>query len=324
MSNPDRGVGCVKLGSSTSGRSERSEIRLVQQAIDMGYTVFDTADVYGGGASERLLGKAVRGRRDAVRIATKFGYDVRDRSPVEQWLRRRVGGLHRSLRASTSGRRDRRSHDPLRPPTSDGGGRDFSAGHLRGAVEGSLRRLAVEHIDVYQFHGATTIADDAMAALLELRDDGKIGMIGLGAETYAAVRATMTVGELEVVQLPFGLLDREPLDGIFDQLAGAGRRIWVRGILGGGLLSRAMSTPDAVEGHPKAAAIRAFDGVARTWGMSLDELAIRWVCTVAPADLVLFGMSSSAHLGRNLALADEGPLPAELCTEIAAVPTAGG
>lgn len=321
MSAPHRGLGCVNLGSAASRHSERSEVRLVQHAIDLGYTVFDTADVYGAGASERLLGRAVRGRRDRVRIATKGGYAVRERSAAEQWLRRRVGAVVRSRPGAAPGRRDARSHDPQEQPPTGDGGRDFSADRLRSAVEGSLRRMGVDHIDVYQLHGASTIGDDTMAALVELRETGKIGAIGLGAETYAAVRATMPARDLQVVQMPFGLLDREPLDGLFGDVAGAGRQIWVRGILGGGLLAQAMSDPDAVASHPKASMIRGFGEVARRWDMPLDELAVRWVCTVAPADVVLFGISSPSHLGRNLALADADPLPAELCAEVAAIPT---
>jgi aryl-alcohol dehydrogenase-like predicted oxidoreductase len=155
-----------------------------------------------------------------------------------------------------------------------------------------------------------------------LREAGKIRAVGLGAETYEAVCETMTTPDLAVVQLPFGLLDPQPLDGIFDQLRHAGRQIWVRGVLGGGLVAGAMSAaPDTVRNHPKAAMIRAFDDVARRWAMPLDELAVRWACTIAPADVVLFGISSPSHLARNLELTNEQPLSAELCAEVTAIQT---
>lgn len=328
MSAPQLGLGCVKLGTATS---ERAEIRLIHQAIDMGFTVFDTADVYGAGSSERVLGKAVRGRRDGLSVATKGGYVVRERAPWEQWLRRRAGALPASVRPSDPRRRTGRSHDPLEPRSArqrpagtqprGGGGQDFSADHLRSAVEGSLRRMGLEHIDVYQFHGADRIDDDSMAMLIELREAGVIGSVGLGAENYEAVRETMRTPDLAVVQLPFGLLDPQPLDGIFGQLGRVGRQTWVRGILGGGLVARAMSAPDEALDHPKAATVRALDEVARRWAMPLDELAIRWACTLAPADVVLFGVSSPSHLGRNLEFATGEPLPADVCADVTAVQT---
>ena len=81
------GLGCVSLGSG-AGRREADDVRLVHAAIDLGVTVFDTADAYGGGASEHVLGRAIKRRRDEVVIATKGGFVFRDRHPAEQWARR--------------------------------------------------------------------------------------------------------------------------------------------------------------------------------------------------------------------------------------------
>ena len=92
------GLGCVNLGSST-GTSERAGVRLVHAALDAGITLFDTADAYGAGASERVLGRALRGRREGVEIATKGGYCFEQRSMLEQRVRRlaapAIAGLRR-------------------------------------------------------------------------------------------------------------------------------------------------------------------------------------------------------------------------------------
>lgn len=285
----------------------------------MGCTVFDTSDAYGAGSSERLLGRAVRGRRDEVTIATKGGYVVRERSVFEQRLRRGAARVRTSLPLRDASPNGGRSYDPLAPNAGAHAAQDFSPGHLVEAVEASLRRLGVEHIDVYQLHGASTCPDDAMAALLALRDAGKIGAVGLGAETYAAVRTTLRVPQLDVIQLPFGLLDPEPLRELFDQLRRTGRTIWVRGALGGGLLARAMASLDSVCDHPKSARIRAFQQLAQDSDLTLDELAIRWVCTMASPDVLLVGMSSPSHLASNLAHARADLLPADVCAAVAAI-----
>lgn len=319
MSATRIGCGCAQLGSATNRAPARSQIRLVHQAIDMGCTVFDTSDAYGAGSSERMLGRAIRGRRDEVTIATKGGYVVRERSAVEQRLRRGAAKVRTALPRRDVPPTGGRSYDPLGTDAGARMAQDFSPAHLVTAVEGSLRRLIVDHIDVYQLHGASTCSDDAMAALLALRDAGKIGAIGLGAETYAAVEASMQVPELDLVQLPFGLLDPEPLEGLFDHLGRAGRTVWIRGVLGGGLFARAMTSLDLVRDHPKSARIRAFQRLAQQYGMPLDELAIRWACSVASPNVLLVGMSSESHLARNLAHARAAPLPGDLSVAVTAV-----
>src|SRR4051794_41601541 len=86
------GLGCVGLGSGAD-RRVADDVRLVRAAIDLGVTTFDTADVYGGGASEHVLGRAIGQRRDEVVVATKGGFVFRARPPVEQWARRRAKTL---------------------------------------------------------------------------------------------------------------------------------------------------------------------------------------------------------------------------------------
>ena len=93
------GFGCVNLGSASSGRSTRDDVRLVREAVDLGVRRFDTADVYGSGASERTLGRALATRRDEVFVATKGGYVFRERTGAEQAARRIVGAARARRRA---------------------------------------------------------------------------------------------------------------------------------------------------------------------------------------------------------------------------------
>src|SRR4051812_37458985 len=101
------GFGCVGLGSAGGGRSVRRDVHLVREALDLGVGTFDTADVYGTGASERTLGRALRGRRDEASTATKGGYAFRERTAVEQSLRRVAsrtrGRLPRSAPGAAAG-----------------------------------------------------------------------------------------------------------------------------------------------------------------------------------------------------------------------------
>ncbi len=137
---PVVGIGCNAFGT----RMDLDEVQaVVDAAIDHGATFFDTADVYGLGASEELLGRALGSRRDDVVVATKFGMDMQGRS-------------------------------------GDDGGRRGSAAYIRTSVEGSLRRLGTDHLDLYQLHvpDPRTPIEETLGALDELVTAGKVRAIG--------------------------------------------------------------------------------------------------------------------------------------------------
>ena len=150
------GLGCNNLGRPGSRTEDQAgATAVVHAALDAGITLFDTADIYGKefGLSERLLGEALRGRRDEVVIATKFG------------------------------------HPSYPPPDADGTPMGSRA-YIRRAVEGSLRRLGVETIDLYQHHmpDPATPVEETLAALDELVQEGKIREIGSSNYSAAQVR----------------------------------------------------------------------------------------------------------------------------------------
>src|SRR5579859_5922908 len=120
------GLGCVNLGSMRG----RSGFRLVHQALDLGVRFFDTADAYGAGASERVIGAALRGRRDQAFVATKAGYVFRERTAPEHAARRLAGPMIRRVGRWT------RQRSATSPPAGSPGyaSQDFSARHLRTAL----------------------------------------------------------------------------------------------------------------------------------------------------------------------------------------------
>jgi aryl-alcohol dehydrogenase-like predicted oxidoreductase len=182
------GLGCNNLGrTGTRTETQEGTSAVVDAALEHGITLFDTADIYGKefGLSERLLGVALRGRRDAVIIATKFG------------------------------------HDSLAPDLA-GGAAKGSRAYLRAAVEGSLRRLGVETIDLYQQHTPDphTPVEETLAALDELVREGKVRQIGTSnydaAQLEAAELAAAASGTARFVsvQNQYNLLDRSAEDEV--------------------------------------------------------------------------------------------------------------
>jgi 1-deoxyxylulose-5-phosphate synthase len=304
------GFGCVGLGSA-SGAAWRHDVRLVEEAVDRGVTVFDTADAYGGGMSERVLGRALRHRRADVVLATKAGYRFRERSRGEHTMRRAAAPVMARVR------RPSRGSETELTGRSGGGYRDqdFSAPYLRRAVDASLRRLGTDCIDVLQLHGPTRIDPTVIEDLRHLTDAGKVRKIGVGAESVAVAAAAAVTAGIEVVQLPFGVLDPEAADAVFP-VAGSGVEMWARGVLGGGLLKVAALDARAVHAGPQWPRLSALLALSRREGLAIDELAVGFVRAHGEVSTLLLGMTSSEHLRRNLELMEAPPLDAGLVVEI--------
>jgi aryl-alcohol dehydrogenase-like predicted oxidoreductase len=308
------GFGCVGLGSA-SGAGWRHDVRLVEEAVDRGVTVFDTADAYGAGTSEKVLGRALRRRRDEVIIATKAGYRFRERSRGEQSIRRAAASVLARVRRPSGGPAIESSGD-----RSGGGYRDqdFSPPYLRQAVNASLRRLGTDYVDVLQLHGPARVCPSLIDDLRDLTDAGKVRMIGVGAESVAVAADAVTTPGVDVVQLPFGVLDPDAAESVF-RVAGGEVEIWAHGVFGGGLLKAAALDGTAARTDPKWPRISALRELSRRADVRLDELAVGFVRAHAEISTLLLGMTTREHLRRNLELMQSPPLDAGLIAEMCAL-----
>jgi aryl-alcohol dehydrogenase-like predicted oxidoreductase len=281
------GLGCARLGSAARGHGWRDSVRLVHAAIDHGVVYFDTADAYGAGLSERVLGRALRRRRSAVTIATKGGYRFNERGRMRQALRQSAAAAAGRLRVANPGR------SPI--GGSSYASQDFSPGYLTQAVEGSLRRLATEHIDVYQLHGPRIADLDEVAEWASrMVASGRIGCLGVGAEDLDQARTWLSCAAVASVQVPFGLLDVDAGADVIPNAHASGRRVVARGVFGAGLLL----DPDgagAVNAH-KVPVIEALRTVAAQSGTTLSALAVDFVRAHSDVDVILVGTGSSKHL----------------------------
>ncbi|MCP2262703.1 aldo/keto reductase [Promicromonospora thailandica] len=168
------GLGVMGMSAFYTGKdgSEEESVRTIQHAVDLGVTHLDTAEAYGAGANEALLGRATRGRRDEVVLATKFGL------------------------VSHTGRP----------------GVDSTPANIRLAVEGSLRRLGTDHIDLYYQHRVdpSTPIEDTVDALAGLVTEGKVRYIGLSEAGPSTIRRAHAVHPLAAVQSEYSLWTRDP------------------------------------------------------------------------------------------------------------------
>ncbi|GAA3483075.1 aldo/keto reductase [Streptomyces yanii] len=300
------------LGTMTFGDTadRATAATMVDAALDAGITGVDTANGYAGGESERILAELLPGRRDQVVLATKAGIPHPDQG----------------------------EHAPL------------SAKGLRAALEGSLKRLGTDHVDLFYLHqpDRRTPITETLATVAEFVQAGKV--LALGVSNFAAWqiaelnRVADEVGAPRpaVAQQLHNLLARrieEEYVGYAAYAATTGLRTMVYNPLGGGLLTGRHSfeqDPDNGRfGDSKLAAmyrerywnedlfraVTDLTGIACDAGLPLTDLALRWLLSRPSTDALLLGGSKAEHLKANITAASAGPLPADVlaaCDEVGA------
>ncbi|MGW3418266.1 aldo/keto reductase [Streptomyces phaeochromogenes] len=205
------GLGVMGMSDFYTGKGESEEdsVRTIRRALDLGVTHLDTAEVYGGYANEALLGRAVKGRRDEVVLATKFGL------------------------VSHTGRP----------------GADSTPANIRLAVEGSLRRLGTDHIDLYYQHRVDphTPIEDTVGALADLVTQGKARYIGLSEAGPATIRRAHALHPVAAVQSEYSLWTRDPEAEVLPVLRELGIGLVPYSPLGHGFLTGNIRSLDGLD-----------------------------------------------------------------------------
>jgi aryl-alcohol dehydrogenase-like predicted oxidoreductase len=265
-------------------------IGLLHAAIELGVQHFDTAELYGMGANETLLGEAFHDRRDKVFIATKFG-PIRD------------------------------------PETGAAVGIDGSRANCRRAVEGSLKRLQTDVIDLYYLHRVdpATPIEETVAAMAELVAEGKVRSIGLSEAAAATIRRAAEVHPISAVQSEYSVFSRDIEDSVIPACLDVGATLVAYSPLGRGMLSgRFKQDVRPVEGdyrtltprfqgeayEANVALVAEIEALAAAKSCKPAEVALAWVLSRGDHVITIPGMSKLDNLKVNLgaydiALADD-------------------
>ncbi len=195
------GLGCSRIGSLSNPTPSAEIRRTLSHALDLGINVFDTADVYGQGDSERELGRALRGRRNSAFVVTKVGTLLSRRVRLLRPFKPLIKPF-----LSVSGE-VRQSVGTQHSNEMTG---DFTPGRLGAALDASLRRLGFSHVDGLLLHcpPATLVGDPRLAAALAaLQAGGKVRHFGVSCDDIASLRAAIAMPGLTLLQLSIDIID---------------------------------------------------------------------------------------------------------------------
>jgi aryl-alcohol dehydrogenase-like predicted oxidoreductase len=278
------GLGCMGMSQSYGTPDEEESIRTIHRALDLGVTLIDTADAYGGGANEILVGRALRDRRQEVVLATKFGL-----------LPNPVGGTA----AEVDGR-------PAR---------------VRGCCEASLARLGLETIDLYYLHRVDPKVpiEDTVGAMALLVRDGMVRFLGLSEAGPESLRRAHATHPIAALQSEYSLWTRDPEGAVLPVCRTLGIGFVPFSPLGRGFLSGAVRDTGALESNDvrrklprfqpenfdrNLELLRPLEQIARTKGCSPAQVALAWVLSRGPDIVPIPGTKRRRYLEDNVAASD--------------------
>lgn len=287
------GLGTWAIGGwMWGGTDERNAIEALQASIDSGITFIDTAPAYGMGRSEEIVGKAIAGRRDRVLIATKCGL-VWDTNKGTPFVTQNGRQIYRYLGADS----------------------------IKHECEQSLKRLGTDHIDLYQTHwqDATTPIEQTMAALLQLKREGKIRAIGVSNATIEQIAEYRAVGPVDADQEKYSMLDREleavQLPSLFkNNIAFLAYSPLANGLLSGKITpSRKFSGDDLRRNNARFSeenrewvgkVLREFEPIAKKHEATIAQVVIAWTLEQPGVTHALVGGRNRKQALENAAAGD--------------------
>ncbi len=301
------GLGCMGMSAFYGNADEQEAVRTIERALDLGCNFLDTSDMYGPHTNERLVGRAIKGRREEVFLASKFGIKIEPGGPGE-------------------------------PPRRSIDGRP---GYVHEACAGSLQRLGVEHIDLYYQHRVdpNTPIEETVGAMAELVAEGKVRHIGLSEAGAETIRRAHAVHPISALQSEYSLWTRDVEEEILPTLQELGIALVAYSPLGRGFLSGRFSSPDELdEGDFRRYGPR-FTGenlqqnlklaarvkeLAAAKAITPGQLALAWVLHRWEHIVPIPGTKRVAYLEENLAAADVELSDEEVRAIAEAVPPPAG
>ena len=279
-----QGLGCMGMSEFYGAGDEAESIATIHRALDLGVDFLDTADMYGPYKNEELIGRALRGRRDRVALATKFGI-VRD---------------------------------PKNPTVRGISGKPA---YVRESCEGSLRRLGTDHIDLYYQHRVdpATPIEETVGAMAELVKQGKVRYLGLSEAGVETLKRASKVHPISALQTEYSLWSRDPEDGILAACRQLGIGFVAYSPLGRGFLAgqikrfEDLAADDYRRHSPRFQGenfarnlelVKRVESLAREKGCTASQLALAWVLAQGDDVVPIPGTKRRKYLEENVAASE--------------------
>jgi aryl-alcohol dehydrogenase-like predicted oxidoreductase len=279
------GLGCMGMSEFYGTGEEASSIATIHRALDLGVTFLDTADMYGPFTNERLVGKAIAGRRDEVQLATKFGNE--------------------------------------RLPDGTRVGINGSPEYVRAACDASLQRLGVDHIDLYYQHRVdqSVPIEETVGAMAELVTAGKVAHLGLSEASPATIRRAAATAPITALQTEYSLFTRDLEDEILPTIRELGIGLVPYSPLGRGLLTGAIKSEASLDDgdsrrspyfprfqgealDANLALVARIEEIAAAKGCTPGQLALAWVLAQGDDVVPIPGTKRVRYLEENVGALD--------------------
>lgn len=279
-----QGLGCMGMSEFYGEHDDTESIATIHRALELGVTLIDTADMYGPHTNERLVGKAIAGRREQVVLATKFGI-ARD------------------------------------PGNGQFRGQNGSPDYVRQSIEGSLQRLGVDHVDLYYLHRVdpNTPIEETVGAMGELVTEGKVRYLGLSEAAPATIRRAHATHPITALQTEYSLWTRDPEAEILPLIRELGIGFVPYSPLGRGFLTGTIRSLEALDAddfrrhNPRFSGdnleaniriVEQIDEVAAAKGITAAQVALAWVHAQGEDVVPIPGTKRRTYLEQNVQALD--------------------